>query len=76
MSQCKDVSYFKERGKRLTILHKKIKNTAWEFKSSDLLPTTCSVIKQQHKSYCKILANAIDSVAKFQVFGTHEINGD
>ena len=50
LNQCKDISYSKEKGKK-TIDYTKKKNTGLEFKNSDVPTTTCSLIKQQYKSY-------------------------
>ena len=50
LNQCKDISYSKEKGKK-TIDYTKKKNTDLEFKNSDVPTTTCSLIKQQYKSY-------------------------
>ena len=66
----------------IDILHRKIidiaktKDTCCEFKNSDVPPTTCSHIEQQHKSYCVITENDTDSVQKFRISKTDDINAN
>ena len=91
MSQKSDICNFTEDnlllssscGKMLIdILHRKIidiaktKDTCCEFKNSDVPPTTCSHIEQQHKSYCVITENDTDSVQKFRISKTDDINAN
>ena len=59
-------NYFKERGKKTIDIAKK-KDIVCEFKNSDVLPKTYSLIKQQHKSCRRIAANDADSVEKFRI---------
>ena len=74
-SQCKDISYSKEKGKRTIDITKK-KDTGCELKNSDVPPATLSLNQQQCKSYRGIAEIDADSVEKFRISKRHEIKAN
>ena len=74
-SQCKDISYSKEKGKKTIDIAKK-KDTSCEFINSDVPPTSCSLNEQQRKSYRGIAQIDADSVEKFRISEAHDINAN
>ena len=74
-SQCKDISYSKEKGKK-TIDNVKKKDTGYEFINSDVPPTTCSLNELHCKSYRGISETDADSVEKFRISKALEIKAN
>ena len=71
-SQCKDISYSKEKGKKTIDIAKK-KDTSCEFINSDVPPTSCSLNEQQRKSY-RVIAQIALTVLRNSEFLRHMIS--
>ena len=74
-SQCKDINYSKEKGKKTIDIAKK-KDTGCEFKNSDIPPATCNLIEQKCNIYRGVADINADSVEKFRISKAHKIHAN